>query len=128
MVNAEVLIGIVVTVVVVYTVFRYATRRNFMRGRPELAISELLNSLPENIDRDKAGALLSEVAKCFRFRPGMLRLDDSLSSLMAMDSWVLGKGQEDLEDWLKERGISGFENMPSTVGELISVVVPKMNG
>ena len=128
MVNAKVLISIVVVAVILYSVFRYATRRNFMKGRHELAVSELLNSLPENIDRDKAGALLGEVAKCFRLRPGMLRLDDSLSSLTAIDSWALGKGQEDFESWLRERGISKFEKMPSTVGELINVVVPKMRG
>lgn len=128
MADAKVLIGIVLAVAVLCPVFQYVARRNFMKGRPELAISELLNSLPGDLDRDQAGALLGEVARCFRLKPGMLRLDDALSSLVAMDSWMLGEGQEDLESWLRGKGIVNVEKMPSTVGDLINTAVPTLRG
>jgi hypothetical protein len=69
-----------------------------------------------------------ENGESFGVQPELLRLEDSISALTGMDSWRLGKGQEDFESWLRERGISKFEKMPSTVGELINVVVPKMSG
>lgn len=126
MTDLKILAYIVLVAIIVYVVSRYIHRWQFIRGRRELAIAELLNPPPSYIDRDKASALLHEVAKCFRLKSEILRLEDKLSSLAAIDSWDLGGGQEDLELWLSGFGISELNETPSTLGELISAIVPRM--
>jgi hypothetical protein len=68
--------------------------------------------------------MLQVIGKSFRVQPGILRLDDPMSVLTAMDSWTLGHGQGELERWLRARGVSSLQRKPDTIRELILSVLP----
>lgn len=119
--------GLIAMGVVAALIGRYLSGNKLKRRRP-LLLSEIVKGLPPEVPQKEAFEVLTKMGESFGVQPELLRLEDSISALTGMDSWRLGKGQEDFESWLRERGISKFEKMPSTVGELINVVVPKMSG
>lgn len=86
--------------------------------------AEIVSGLPGTVARDDASEVLRVIGKSFRLQPEMLRLDDSISTLTAIDSWALGQGQEELERWLKSRGVGVFQHKPSTIRELIVSGLP----
>lgn len=83
-----------------------------------------MNELPEGVDRNEASEILQAIGKSFHLNPEMLRLDDQISALTAIDSWMLGKGQEDLERWLRAKGVVSLRDKPATIRDLIISVVP----
>ena len=84
-----------------------------------MATAEIVGELPKNIDHDQAEEVLRAIGTSYGLKPECLRLDDSLSELDAIDSWVLGKGQEALEEWLKVNGVTSLQGSPKTIRELI---------
>ena len=46
-----------------------------------------------------------------------------MSALTAIDSWTLGKGQEELEDWLRSKGVESLRSKITTIRELILSVL-----
>lgn len=124
MTSARALIAIVLVVTMAYFAGRYWSRWKLLRGRRGIAISEILQELPEGVDRHQAEEVLCAIGLSYGLKPEDLRLDDSLSKLAAIDSWMLGKGQEALEKWLRSNGVDSFQNSPETIHDLIISVLP----
>ncbi len=108
----------------VYLGGRYLSRQTLLRGREPLAVSEIVSGLPEAVRRDEASEMLQVIGKSFRVQPEILRLDDPMSVLMAMDSWTLGHGQGELERWLRAKGVGSLQGKPNTIRDLIVSVLP----
>ncbi|WP_183421718.1 hypothetical protein [Luteibacter sp. Sphag1AF] len=89
-----------------------------------MAISEIVRELPDGVDHRQAEEVLRAIGLSYGLKPENLRLDDPLSSLEAIDSWALGKGQEALAKWLKTNGIDSLQNAPETIGDLMISVLP----
>ncbi len=103
---------------------RHLSRQKLLRGRQSLAVAEIVSDLPDAISRDEASEVLQVIGKSFRLQVECLRLDDSIAALTAIDSWALGHGQEELERWLKAKGVKSLPRKPSTIRELIVSVLP----
>lgn len=102
----------------------YRMSRRKLRGRQPVPISEIVNGLPESLRRDEASELLQVIGKSFRLQPEILRLDDPISTLTSADSWRLGEGQEELERWLKAKGVTALQGKPVTIRDLMISVLP----
>ncbi|WP_154662646.1 hypothetical protein [Solimonas flava] len=118
-VGASFLGGVVAVAAAAYFAGRHHSRQKWMRGREPMAADQILRGLPEGVSQDEASEVLQVVGKCFGIRPEILRLEDSISALQAMDSWALGKGQEDLEAWLRSRGVKSLRTKGNTIRDLI---------
>jgi hypothetical protein len=121
--GAGVFLASVVVAVLVLAAGRYLSRQRLVRGRQPRAVTEIVNDLPDAIGRNEASEVLQVIGQSFRVRPEILRLDDPMSSLTAIDSWTLGHGQEALERWLRAKGITNFQRNPVTIRELILAVL-----
>ena len=122
-------VGVVFLVVIPLAVFvciagRYLSRWNLQRGRQPMPVAEIVSGLPQTVGRDEASEILQVIGKSFRLKPEILRLDDPISALTAIDSCVLGEGQEEFERWLESKGVRSFQQKPSTIRELIVSVLP----
>jgi hypothetical protein len=122
--GAGLFLAAVVVAGLLYFIGRYIARQKLLRGRQPLEVAEIVSDLPASVGRNEASEVLQVIGKSFRLRPEILRLDDSMSTLMAIDSWTLGHGQEELERWLKARGVDSLQRKPSTIRELIVSVLP----
>lgn len=100
----------------------YLSRRKLTRRKP-LSVSEIVSGLPSTISQKEASEVLAKIGESFGVQPGLLRLDDPISVLTGMDSWKLGEGQEKLEAWLRDRGVTRLQNRPRTVGDLVVAAV-----
>jgi hypothetical protein len=103
---------------------RYSARRTLLRGRTPQSVSEIVSSLPAQIDRDGASELFRMIGTSFQLPPELLRLDDPISKLTAFDSWVLGIGQDKLERWLEQKGVQALPVKPNTIRDLIVSALP----
>lgn len=115
--------GVLAVAAALYFSGRGLSRRRLMRGREPIAAEQILKDLPESISRDAASEVLQAVGKSFGIQPELLRLEDQMSALTAIDSWTLGKGQEELEDWLRSKGVESLRSKITTIRELILSVL-----
>ncbi len=94
-----------------------------------MALQDIVKELPSSVDRGEAENVLRAIGRSFGLEPETLRLDDSFSKLTALDSWTLGKGQEELERWLRANGVISLQSKPQTIRDLIVSVLPfEQNG
>lgn len=122
--GAEVFLGCSAVAAVAYFILRRLAKRNLLRDRKPLAVAEIINDLPENVNRSDASEMLQAIGKSFGLKPEILRLDDPISALTAVDSWRLGEGQDELERWLKARGVNSLQSKPNTIRDLMVTVLP----
>lgn len=122
--NTGILIGIIVAAGLVYLAGKYLSRQKLLHGRQAMATPEIVKELPSDVDHSEAENILRAVGKSFGVKPEILRLDDSFADLAAMDSWTLGKGQEELEQWLRGNGVVSLQSKPKTIRDLIVSVLP----
>jgi hypothetical protein len=117
--NAEIVIGIAVAAGLASLGGRYWSRQKLLMGRQAVATGEIVKELPEDIDRTEAENVLRVIGNSFGLKPEILRLNDSFADLAAMDSWTLGKGQDELEQWLRANGVVSLQSKPQTIRDLI---------
>jgi hypothetical protein len=122
--GAELFLVAIVLAVLACIAGRYLSRQRLLRGREPLEVAEIVRGLPDAVSRYEASEVLRIIGKSFGLHPEMLRLDDPMSALTAIDSWRLGHGQEKLEHCLKAKGISSLQRKPSTIRELIVSALP----
>ena len=122
--GALVFAGVVVIAALVCLVGRYSSRQRLVRGRQPLAVAEIVNGLPYSVSRSEASEVLREIGKSFRLQPEILRLEDPIAALTAIDSWMLGRGQEGLERWLRDKGVISLGSKPNTIRDLIVAALP----
>jgi hypothetical protein len=116
------LVAVVVSGLLVATGW-YLSRQKLLRGRRPRTVAEILSDLPGDVRRDEASEVLQLIGKLFGVQPEILRLDDPMSKLLAMDSWRLGHGRDELERWLETKGVRQLQCRSITVREFILSVL-----
>lgn len=111
-----------VTSMIIFAVARFVNKRNIVKKR------ELI-SLLEVYQHDVAGFSVSyeiyqnvvnAIGAAYRIDPRLLRPSDSLKKLYDLDSWNLGEGTMQLNDWVAQNyGITRFEIEPKTIIDLL---------
>lgn len=127
-VGAGFLGGVVAVAAAAYFAGRHFSRQKLIRGREPMAADQILRGLPESVSRDEASEVLHAIGRCFGIRTETLRLEDPISALKAVDSWSLGKGQEDLEAWLRSKGVESLRTKVVTIRDVILLTVKGEHG
>ncbi len=94
--------------------FRVLARRAFLKQRTPLPLEELHTELKENISFEVFREVWTAVGKAYGIDPKLIRPNDTFLELSKMDSWVLGKGEDNLAEWLDKKGLGRPVN-PKTV-------------
>jgi hypothetical protein len=115
-----VLVGIAAISVAGVLIGRRASRLGFLRGRSRIDVDKTGLAVPMDGESRVASELIQAAGVAYRIDPGFLRLDDSLADLAKLDSWDLGSGQERLEKWLRERGVTSPVGEARTLRDLIA--------
>ena len=64
--------------------------------------------------------VVNAIGVAYQIDPRLLRPSDSLKKLYGLDSWDLGEGTMQLNDWVKQNfGITRFEIEPKTIIDLL---------
>ncbi len=89
--------------IVAMLVFKGLARRSIFRGRVALPLAEVHASVKDQVSFEVFNEVWTEVGKAYGIDPRLLRPTDTFADLNKADSWVLGKGEDDLAEWLDKR-------------------------
>jgi hypothetical protein len=121
--SGAVLAAILAAAAAAYFGGRYLSRQRLLHGRESMAVMRVLEGLPQDLDRQKAQDILQKLGTCYGVPAGALRLEDKMTLLAALDSWLLGKGQEEFEAWLQAEGVNAPLENVATIQDLIVAVL-----
>lgn len=104
---------------------RWLALKRGYKERKKMDIKELFDSYEElnQIDPIIYKEVIIKLAESIQLDFGLIRPSDKLDDLLERDSWELGEGQEQFENWLLEYAgqLSEFTNV-STVVELVKAI------
>ena len=89
--------------IVVVLVFKAVARRSVFRGRVAMPLAEVHAPVKDQVSFEDFNEVWTEGGKAYGIDPRLLRPTDTFADLSKADSWVLGKGEEDLAKWMDER-------------------------
>ncbi len=96
--------GLVAAIVAVM-VFRGLARRSVIRGRVAVPLTEVHASVKDQVSFEVFNEVWTEIGKAYGIDPRLIRPTDTFADLDKVDSWVLGKADDELARWLDERGL-----------------------
>lgn len=97
-------IGLAVAIAAV-VIFKALAKRSVLQGRTPLALEDIYGSVKDQVSFEIFSEVWSVLGKAYSIDPQLLRPTDTFLALGKMDSWTLGKGEDDVGKWLKERGV-----------------------
>lgn len=86
-------------------VFRAIAKRSLLRGRTPLPLEHAYASVKGQVSFEVFREVWSALGKAYGIDPRLLRPTDTFIALGKMDSWRLGKGEDEIEEWLQECGL-----------------------
>lgn len=99
-----VLIAVAVGVALVLGFQRFA-KRTFVAGRTPAPLEEIYSPVKDQVSFEVFTDVWNTLGRAYAVDPRLLRPDDAFLALQKMDSWTLGKGEDDLGKWLTRRGL-----------------------
>jgi len=107
--------------------FRWAAKRRAFRGRAPVSLEELHRSVADRVTPEVFAQVFRALGEAYSVDPRLIRPNDSLKTLLNMDSWVLDAGTDKLNQWLAQVGINESSRQPSTVLDLLLLVEGKLS-
>jgi hypothetical protein len=98
------LIAVVVGIAAVL-LFRRLTKRSFLAGRVPEPLEVAYASVKDQVSFEVFREVLEAIGKAYGMDPRLIRPTDTFSELGKADSWVLGKGEDDLTAWVDRKGL-----------------------
>jgi hypothetical protein len=123
--GAWIAIGLAVAVAAVVGFKALATRSVF-RGRTPEPLEKIHAPVKDQVSFEIFSEVLSLLGRAYSIDPGLLRPTDTFSALGKIDSWTLGKAEDDVGKWLKEKGVEVPPQL-DTVLDLARCVKPLGN-
>ncbi|WP_426398204.1 hypothetical protein ACN9M1_05885 [Ralstonia sp. R-29] len=96
-------ISIVAVAIVAVLGFKALARKSFGKEREPLSLVEIYALVNNRVSAEVFNEVWSKVGDAFSIDPRLVRPDDTLKSLNAIDSWDLGKGGDTLSQWLENK-------------------------
>jgi len=96
------LVGLSAAIVVVIA-SKGIARRSIFRGRVSVPLRELHTTINDQVSFEIFSEVWTEIGKAYRVDPGLIRPTDTFSELSKVDSWSLGKGEDELAEWLDRK-------------------------
>lgn len=85
--------------------FKVLATRSVLRGRTPESLERIHDPVKEQVSFETLSDVLSLLGRAYSIDPGLLRPTDTFAALGAIDSWTLGKAEDDVGKWLKEKGV-----------------------
>jgi hypothetical protein len=95
--------------------FRALSKRSFVKQRTVSSLEELHASVKEQVSFDVFSEVWAVIGKAYGINPGLIRPGDTFDELGKADSWVLGKGEDDLTKWLDNKGLGRPTQLPTVL-------------
>lgn len=102
--------------------FRKREERAFLRGRTPVSIAELNIKLSREVGNTSLEDVLAAIGSGYSINPRLIRPEDQIKTFAKMDSWLLGRGEERLSEWLRVQGVSEQFNESATVLDIVQAV------
>lgn len=97
-------LGLAVAVVAVAS-FKVLATRSVLRGRTPESLEQIYDPVKDQVSFETFSEVLSLLGRAYSINPGLLRPTDTFVELGRIDSWTLGKAEDDVGDWLKKKGV-----------------------
>jgi hypothetical protein len=97
-------IGLAVAVAAVVG-FKALTTRAVLRGRTSEPLEKIHAPVKDQVSFETLSEVLSLLGRSYGIDPGLLRPTDTFVELAKIDSWTLGKAEDDVGEWLKAKGV-----------------------
>ena len=86
---------------------RSLARKRFAADRQPIPLEVLASQLDGDLSTDVVTEVWTAVGAAYGIDPKMIRPDDDLKRLAAIDSWDLGQGEDKLDEWLRTKNLEG---------------------
>jgi hypothetical protein len=101
--------------------FRALAKRSFLKQRTPSTLEDLHAPVKDRVSFEIFSELWTTLGKSYGIDPRLVHPTDTFTELSKADSWVLGKGEDDLTEWLDKKGLGRLPR-PQTVLDLATWV------
>jgi len=115
-------VGLAVAVAAVVS-FKALATRAVLRGRTSEPLEKIYAPVKDHVSFETFSEVLSLLGRAYGIDPGLLRPTDTFVELGKIDSWTLGKAEDDVGEWLKKKGVEAPRQL-ETVLDLARCVNP----
>lgn len=115
-------VALVLCGIFVVASFRYLGRRKLISRRKPEEIIAIHARVSEEVSLNALRDVMQAVGRAYVIDPKLIRPEDSLQKIAAVDSWSLDGGTERLNQWLISNGLSEQPQYVKTVLELARIV------
>ena len=84
---------------------RTIQRKRFASDRQPIPLDDLARQVSPPVSPEIFREVWTTVGIAYGIDPRMIKPDDELKRLAAIDSWDLGRGGDKLEDWLRTKNL-----------------------
>lgn len=102
--------------------FRAVTKRSFVKAWPLVSLEELHAPIKDRVSFEVFSEVWTVLGRAYGIDPRLIQPADTFAELSKADSWVLGKGEDALTEWIDQRGLGRPPQQPQTVLDLATWV------
>lgn len=84
--------------------FRALAKHSFLKKRTPSTLEVLHASVKDQVSFEVFSEVWAAIGKAYGVDPRLIRPADTFSELSKADSWILGKGEDDLTEWVDKKG------------------------
>lgn len=84
---------------------RVLSKRSFVNGRTPSSLEDLHASVKDRVSFEIFREVWTVLGDAYGVDPRLIRVTDTFAELSKADSWVLGKGEDQIMTWVGKRGL-----------------------
>jgi hypothetical protein len=85
--------------------FRALAKRSLLKQRTPSALEDLHAPVKDRVSFEVFREVWTTLGKAYGIDPRLIHPNDTFAELSKADSWVLGKGEDDLTEWLDRKAL-----------------------
>jgi len=85
--------------------FRAVAKRSLLKTRAPSPLEELHAPVKDRVSFEVFREVWTALGKAYGIDPRLIHPTDTFVELSKADSWVLGKGEDELTEWVDKRGL-----------------------
>ena len=85
--------------------FKALTKRSFLSGRTPSPLEDIHALVKEQVSLETLKEVWSVIGKAYSIDPQLIRPTDTFTEFRKIDSWSLGKGEDDIGKWVEQKGL-----------------------
>lgn len=83
---------------------RVLAKRSFLKKRTPLSLKDLHAPIKDRVSFSAFSEVWTAVGNAYGIDPRLIQPTDTFAELNKADSWILGKGEDELIEWIDKRG------------------------